>query len=174
MHYSHSSPSSILSSTRLQSSFKAHPSCLLSVSREISSLAYWLLVLTKVFFPVCAIASRHYTSKPELNSIAQEFARDAAGKALVGGQKGVDICQAYLLLGVYPVPKKKWAEDRSWLFQGVAIRFVHRNLSVLRQRLMMCRAQNGNRTGTRSATSSTLRPARVLQSHADLVELLLC
>ncbi|KAK1232958.1 hypothetical protein PQX77_003872 [Marasmius sp. AFHP31] len=77
-----------------------------------------------LFTVICAIASRHYTSKPGLNSIAQEIARDAAGKSLVGGQKGVDICQAYLLLGVYPVPKKKWTEDRSWLFQGVAIRMA--------------------------------------------------
>ncbi|KAL0572941.1 hypothetical protein V5O48_009031 [Marasmius crinis-equi] len=77
-----------------------------------------------LFTVICAIASRYYTSKPGLYLIAQEFARDAAGKALIGGQKSVDICQAYLLLGVYPVPKKKWAEDRSWLFQGVAIRMA--------------------------------------------------
>ncbi|KAG7092320.1 hypothetical protein E1B28_008681 [Marasmius oreades] len=77
-----------------------------------------------LFTVICSIASRYYTSKPGLYSIALEFARDAAGKALVGGQKGVDICQAYLLLGVYPVPKKKWADDRSWLFQGIAIRMA--------------------------------------------------
>ncbi|KAF9264819.1 hypothetical protein L218DRAFT_986810 [Marasmius fiardii PR-910] len=77
-----------------------------------------------LFTVICSIASRYYTSKPGLYSIALEFARDAAGKALVGGQKGIDICQAYLLLGVYPVPKKKWAEDRSWLFQGIAIRMA--------------------------------------------------
>lgn len=53
-----------------------------------------------------------------------EFARDAAGNALVDGNRGIDVCQAYLLMAVYPVPKKKWAEDRSWLLMGVAIRCV--------------------------------------------------
>jgi hypothetical protein len=51
-----------------------------------------------------------------------EFARDLAGKGLVEGYRGVDVCQAYLIMAVYPVPKKKWAEDRSWLLMGVAIR----------------------------------------------------
>jgi len=53
-----------------------------------------------------------------------EFARDFAGKALVEGYRGVDVCQAYLIMAVYPVPKKKWAEDRSWLLMGVAIRMA--------------------------------------------------
>lgn len=53
-----------------------------------------------------------------------EFARDAAGNALVDGNRGIDVCQAYLLMAVYPVPKKKWVEDRSWLLMGVAIRWV--------------------------------------------------
>lgn len=53
-----------------------------------------------------------------------DFARDAAGRALIDGSKSVDVCQAYLLMAVYPVPKKKWAEDRSWLLMGVAIRYV--------------------------------------------------
>jgi len=51
-----------------------------------------------------------------------DIARDAAGKALVEGYHGVDVCQAYLILALYPVPKKKWEEDRSWLLMGVAIR----------------------------------------------------
>jgi hypothetical protein len=52
-----------------------------------------------------------------------DFARDAAGRALIDGSKSVDVCQAYLLMAVYPIPKKKWAEDRSWLLMGVAIRY---------------------------------------------------
>jgi hypothetical protein len=51
-----------------------------------------------------------------------EFARDLAGKGLVEGYRSIDVCQAYLIMAVYPVPKKKWAEDRSWLLMGVAIR----------------------------------------------------
>jgi len=56
--------------------------------------------------------------------LAMDFARDAAGRALIDGSKSVDVCQAYLLMAVYPVPKKKWAEDRSWLLMGVAIRMA--------------------------------------------------
>ncbi|KAJ3786797.1 fungal-specific transcription factor domain-containing protein [Lentinula aff. detonsa] len=77
-----------------------------------------------LFTVICATASRYCTSKAGLYSLARDFARDAAGKALVDGVKKIDICQAYLLLGVYPSPKKKWAEDRSWLLMGVAIRMA--------------------------------------------------
>ena len=47
-----------------------------------------------------------------------------AGEALVMGSKSVETVQAFLLLAVYPVPKKKWTDDRSWLFMGTAIRCV--------------------------------------------------
>ncbi|KAF5391352.1 hypothetical protein D9757_002023 [Collybiopsis confluens] len=77
-----------------------------------------------LFTVICSTASRYCPSKPGLYSLAKDFAREAAGKALVDGSKSVDICQAYLLLGVYPSPKKKWAEDRSWLLMGVAIRMA--------------------------------------------------
>lgn len=50
-----------------------------------------------------------------------EFAKDAAGEAL-NGSKSVDVCQAYLLMAVYPRPKKRWSQDNRWLLMGVAIR----------------------------------------------------
>jgi len=50
-----------------------------------------------------------------------EFARDFACKAIVENFRGVDVCQAYLIMAVYPEPKKKWVQDRSWLLIGVAI-----------------------------------------------------
>lgn len=71
---------------------------------------------------VCGVASRYYTARPNLYSLAMEFARDLAGQGLVEGHRSVDVCQAYLIMAVYPVPKKKWVEDRSWLLMGVAIR----------------------------------------------------
>ncbi|KAF5365588.1 hypothetical protein D9758_003209 [Tetrapyrgos nigripes] len=77
-----------------------------------------------LFTVICAVALRYCPSKRRLYYLAQEFARDAAGKALIEGSKSVSICQAYLLLAVYPVPKKKWTEDRSWLLMGVAIRMA--------------------------------------------------
>jgi hypothetical protein len=70
---------------------------------------------------VCAIASRYY-SRRNIYCLAIEFAKDAAGKALTEPTKSVDIVQGFLLLAVYPVPKRKWTEDRSWLFMGVAFR----------------------------------------------------
>jgi transcriptional regulatory protein LEU3 len=50
------------------------------------------------------------------------FAMDAAGKALYGA-KSVDVCQAYLLMAVYPVLKKHADRDNSWLLMGVAIKY---------------------------------------------------
>ncbi|THH20668.1 hypothetical protein EW146_g709 [Bondarzewia mesenterica] len=77
-----------------------------------------------LFTVICAIASRFYTTRPNVYILAMEFARDAAGKALVDGSKSVDVCQAYVLLGVYPTPGKKWVKDRSWLFMGIGIRMA--------------------------------------------------
>ncbi|GLB37436.1 putative GAL4-like Zn(II)2Cys6 (or C6 zinc) binuclear cluster DNA-binding domain [Lyophyllum shimeji] len=77
-----------------------------------------------LFTVICAVSSRYYEERPSLYLPAMEFARDAAGRALIDGSKSVDVCQAYLLMAVYPVPKKKWAEDRSWLLKGVAIRMA--------------------------------------------------
>ncbi|KAJ7709979.1 fungal-specific transcription factor domain-containing protein, partial [Mycena rosella] len=77
-----------------------------------------------LFTVICATASRFYTLKSGLYPKAHGFARDAASAALIDGSTGVDICQAYLILAVYPIPKKKFVDDRSWLFMGVAIRMA--------------------------------------------------
>ncbi|TFL07626.1 fungal-specific transcription factor domain-containing protein, partial [Pterulicium gracile] len=77
-----------------------------------------------LFTVICAVASRYYAKRPGLYPLAMEFARDCAGKALVDGFKSIDICQAYLILAVYPVPKKKWADDRSWMLIGLACRLA--------------------------------------------------
>ena len=53
-----------------------------------------------------------------------EYARLAAGTALIGGQKNVESVHAYILLALYPVPAKKWEDDRSWLYLGLAIRIA--------------------------------------------------
>ncbi|TFY66660.1 hypothetical protein EVG20_g4425 [Dentipellis fragilis] len=77
-----------------------------------------------LFTVICALGSRFYSQRPNLYPLAMEFARDAAGKALVDGSKSVDICQAYLLMAVYPMPGKNWNNDRSWILMGVAIRMA--------------------------------------------------
>ena len=73
---------------------------------------------------VCAVSSRYYREKSEIYPIAMHFARRAAANALVDGWKSVELCQAYILLGTYGVPAKRWEEDRGWLYIGLAIRFV--------------------------------------------------
>jgi hypothetical protein len=75
-----------------------------------------------LFTVICAIASRYYTKRPELYSQAMHYAQLAAGTALISGQKSVEVVHAYLLLSLYPVPVKRWEEDRSWLYLGLAIR----------------------------------------------------
>jgi hypothetical protein len=52
------------------------------------------------------------------------FARSEASNALIHGWKTVELCQAYLLLSMYGVPAKRWEEDRSWLYTGLAIRIA--------------------------------------------------
>ena len=76
------------------------------------------------FFTVCAISSRYYREKSEIYAIAMHFAKHAASTALIDGWKSVELCQAYILMGVYAVPARRWEEDRSWLYIGLAIRYV--------------------------------------------------
>ncbi|KAH9929980.1 uncharacterized protein B0H18DRAFT_1117054 [Fomitopsis serialis] len=77
-----------------------------------------------LFTVICAIASRHYCPRPELYQEAMKYARLAAGTALIGGQKSIEAVQAYLLLSLYPVPARRWEDDRSYLYLGLAIRMA--------------------------------------------------
>ena len=52
------------------------------------------------------------------------FAKHAAANALIDGWKSVELCQAYILMSIYAVPARRWEEDRSWLYTGLAIRYV--------------------------------------------------
>ena len=71
---------------------------------------------------VCAIASRYYAEKSEIYPIAMHFAKHSAANALIDGWKSVELCQAYILMSTYAVPARRWEEDRSWLYTGLAIR----------------------------------------------------
>ncbi|KAI0818535.1 hypothetical protein BC629DRAFT_1587894 [Irpex lacteus] len=73
---------------------------------------------------ICACASRHYLRRPGLYDVLMDIARDAAAEALVSGEKSVETVQGFLLLAVYPIPQKKWSDNRSWLFMGAAIRLA--------------------------------------------------
>ncbi|KAK7028388.1 hypothetical protein R3P38DRAFT_3189883 [Favolaschia claudopus] len=77
-----------------------------------------------LFTVVCAVASRYYPEKSEIYPIAMHFAKHSAATALIDGWKSVELCQAYILLSIYAVPARKWEEDRSWLYTGLAIRLA--------------------------------------------------
>ena len=83
--------------------------------------SFGVLPYSNVIFQVCAIASRYYDRR-NIYSLAMEFAKYEAGKALTEPSKSIDIVQGFLLLAVYPEPKRKWSDDRSWLFMGIAFR----------------------------------------------------
>ena len=75
---------------------------------------------------VCAIASRFYpNARKGLYEQLMSYAQLAAGTALISGPKNVETVSAYILLSLYPVPMRRWEEDRTWLYLGLAIRCVH-------------------------------------------------
>jgi len=75
-----------------------------------------------LFTVICALSSRYYDAKSSIYPIAMLFAKQAAARNLIEGWKCVEQCQAYLLMSVYAMPARKWEDDRSWLYLGVAIR----------------------------------------------------
>ncbi|KAG8742281.1 hypothetical protein FRC10_001705 [Ceratobasidium sp. 414] len=77
-----------------------------------------------LFTVICAIASRYWVERPELYTILMHHAKSAAATAITDGWKSLEVCQAYLLLCVYPQPARSWEEDRAWLFLGCAIRLA--------------------------------------------------
>ncbi|KAI0749472.1 hypothetical protein C8Q80DRAFT_1269350 [Daedaleopsis nitida] len=83
---------------------------------------YWRSPL--LFTTICGIASRYYGERPELYQQAMTCARLAGGSTLIGGQKSVETVAAYLLLALWPVPARKWEEDRAFVYLGLAIRIA--------------------------------------------------
>ncbi|KAG8904048.1 hypothetical protein FRB99_002352 [Tulasnella sp. 403] len=79
--------------------------------------------LNPLFVPLhrlYAVSSYHYTEKPWVYNVAMHFACVAAAM-LVEGPKSVEICQACIIMSVYPLPARRWEEDRSWLSPHLAI-----------------------------------------------------
>ncbi|GJJ13017.1 hypothetical protein Clacol_007266 [Clathrus columnatus] len=77
-----------------------------------------------LFTTICAVASKHYTERPELYPELLKYAKRAAGQA-IHGPKTVETTQAFLLLGVYMPPSRTFKDDRAYLFFGLAIRRQH-------------------------------------------------
>ncbi|KAJ8689224.1 hypothetical protein PTI98_013267 [Pleurotus ostreatus] len=77
-----------------------------------------------LFTVICAVSSRYYPEKSEVYPIAMHFAKHSAANALTDGWKSVELCQAYILMSIFAVPARRWEEDRSWLYTGLAIRIA--------------------------------------------------
>lgn len=85
-----------------------------------------------LFTVVCALASRYYDEKPDMYMLAIHIAKAAAANAFLDGWKTIEMCQAYILLGAYTPPARKWEEDRYWFFTGLAFRLaIELNLNRL-------------------------------------------
>ena len=104
------------------------------------------------------------------------YAQLAAGTALIGGQKSVEVVHAYILLALYPVPARKWEDDRSWIYLGVAIRFVAVPYTTCG--LLITGYPSQHRHGSQSAPphyrqgAERAARARDAKPHACLAELL--
>lgn len=106
------------------------------------------------------------------------YAQWAAGTALIGGNKNVEMCSAYILLSLYPVPSKKWEDQRNWLYLGLAIRydfFIHSVVVVIDIGTVSA-LQRGDRhqlACSHICETAQRKPRQGnAQSHASVVELL--
>ncbi|CCL98870.1 uncharacterized protein FIBRA_00877 [Fibroporia radiculosa] len=94
------------------------------LDREIHTVQSTFARCPFLFTVVCAVSSRYYKEKSEIYPIAMHFARRAAADGLLNGWKSVELSQAYILLSTYAVPARRWEEDRSWMYIGLAIRIA--------------------------------------------------
>ncbi|KAF5367470.1 hypothetical protein D9758_003782 [Tetrapyrgos nigripes] len=77
-----------------------------------------------LFTVICAVSSRFYTERPGIYMQAMHYAQFAAGSALIGGPKNVEMVMAYIILSLYQLPFKRWEDSRGWLYLGLAIRIA--------------------------------------------------
>ncbi|KAG8742296.1 hypothetical protein FRC10_001720 [Ceratobasidium sp. 414] len=105
-----------------------------------------------LFTVICAISSRYHRERPERYTVAMDFTKQLAAKALVGGWKSIELVQAYTLMSAYPVPTRRWNEDRTGWYLSLAIKIAtDLNLHVPWQGKLTSEAQERealNRTRT--------------------------
>ncbi|KAG9082353.1 hypothetical protein FS749_006904, partial [Ceratobasidium sp. UAMH 11750] len=77
-----------------------------------------------LFTVVLAIASRDDRERPDLHERLMQQAKLSAAAALTDGWKSADTVQALLLMASYPPPVRRFTEDRTSLFIGMAIRMA--------------------------------------------------
>ncbi|KIJ22307.1 hypothetical protein M422DRAFT_197309, partial [Sphaerobolus stellatus SS14] len=99
-----------------------------------------------LFTVVYTIASRYFTSRPNLHSAALHFAKHFAATSLINGIKSVEMAQVYLLMASYGLPARRWEEDRSCFYGGLAGR-IATDLNL-----------NMTPTSASSSTKSTTKP----------------
>lgn len=75
-----------------------------------------------LFTVILAIASRYYTRRPDLHIKCLRQATKEAFSCLERGFKSVEIVQAFLLLTMWGQPARRFEEDKTWIFAGIAFR----------------------------------------------------
>lgn len=75
-----------------------------------------------LFTVILAIASRYYARRPDLHGQCLRQATKEAFNCLERGFKSVEIVQAFLLLTMWGQPARRFEEDKSWIFAGIAFR----------------------------------------------------
>ncbi|KAI5479104.1 Zn(2)-C6 fungal-type transcription factor [Pseudohyphozyma bogoriensis] len=78
-------------------------------------------------FLTSALAAASASFDPESAHFATEIAQHAralAVKAFADGLKSVEVVQAFVFLAHWSQPEASWAEDRSWAWQGEALRIA--------------------------------------------------
>ncbi|KAG6374465.1 hypothetical protein JVT61DRAFT_4508 [Boletus reticuloceps] len=137
-----------------------------------------------LFTIICGIASRFYGPRPDLYQQLIRYRQLAAGTALISGTKNEEMSAAYLLMQLYPVPAKRWNEERSWVYLGVAIRVAQdinlnrpvttkplneQNARILlsRQRIWMSCFNLDRSTGTQYGKRSIIPNTDYFASHSE-------
>jgi len=73
--------------------------------------------------PVCAIAAKFYSEKPDLHAKLTDISKKLAFSVPMHGYKSLEIVQAYLLLSLYGSGAvERYEQDRTWMLLGMAIR----------------------------------------------------
>ncbi|KAG8728740.1 hypothetical protein FRC11_010306, partial [Ceratobasidium sp. 423] len=77
------------------------------------------------FKPVCSIAGKFYSKKPDLYLKLAPIAKKLAFSVPERGYKSVEIVQAYILLSLWGSgPVERYEQDKTWLLLGLAIRMA--------------------------------------------------
>ncbi|CAO1621769.1 unnamed protein product [Sympodiomycopsis kandeliae] len=100
-----------------------------------------------LFTVILAIASRYYAPRPDLHTKCLQQATKEAFRCLEKGFKSIEIVQAFLLLTMWGQPARRFEEDKSWIFAGIAFR-VATDLNLHRKSAAHHQSQQQNKEPT--------------------------